>query len=138
VGAVAGSATLGSDLSVEGCAPEVGASKTGGSLSRSAGSTLWETLVTANDAPHREHRTLPAAGIAFSYSERMHSGHRQAYPDEINSTSSAIRLPSLDGDCFPMASGMWLELQLRYLENLILGADLHDHLPERFHLAQIV
>jgi hypothetical protein len=78
------------------------------------------------------------AGTAFSYSVRMHSGHRHAYPDEINSTSSAIGLPSLDGDCFPMASGLRLELELRYLENLILGADLHDHLPERFHLAEIV
>ena len=46
--------------------------------------------MTGNVAPHREHRTVPAAGTAFSYSVRMHSGHRQAYPDETNSTSVAI------------------------------------------------
>jgi len=74
---MAGRGGPGTGLSAEGCAPTPWASKTGCSLSRSPGSTLWETFVTSNDAPHREHRTVPAAGPALSYSVRMHSGHRQ-------------------------------------------------------------
>jgi hypothetical protein len=135
---MAGRATPGSDLSVEACAPEVGVSTTGCTLSRSPGSTLWETLVTLNDAPHREHRTVPVAGTAFSYSVRMHSGHRHAYPDETNSTSSAVGLLPSGGNCAAMPSGLGLKLEIRRLEDVILGADLHHHLPERFHLAEIV
>lgn len=81
---------------------------------------------------------MPAAGTAFSYSVRMHSGHRQAYPDETNSTSRAIGPPSFRGDCVVISSGLRLKLEVGHLEDLILGADLHHHLPERFHLAQIV
>ncbi len=76
--------------------------------------------------------------MAFSYSVRMHSGHRQAYPDETNSTSAAIGRPSSGGNCAVMSSGLRLRLEVGNLEDLILGADLHHHLPERLHLAEIV
>lgn len=106
-------------------------------LSRAQPSTLCETFLTGNDAPHRVQQTLPDEGRALSYSVREHSGKRHAYPDEINSTSG-IGLPSPGGDCSLMPSGLRLKLEVGRLEDLVLGADLHHHLPERLHLAQIV